>query len=490
MYTLDSVRGEVLSGEGAVVWGRGEGHLSPCPAERQPCLPSPCLHGAECTEVETVGGGVPYCHCSGTGYRGDLCEVGVVSIPSLPLLTVGETHTFVVSAKPDSNLTVEFESKLHLMPSVLTFSPSVTEVMVNITPSGVGVYTVNAKLSGTNAYSYDTPSDMTVVVRSRVPIDNVDEILSPGCCSNESESVHSCLGTSSTITFYSTCRHETHKWEDKARILEGMSFTTAGGLSLPLSLHSVRLQSSGARGISFQMSPYESEDGTSQCTSCGHQEECSGEWDCSCYDPAPSMAYYLQRESLAKTYLQNIAPLLPSWMELEAVESDRLYDDHSYRVELVDSVDLLRIPQCRGFFSTKNIDFGTYSVLVYSGTFRVTVGGDTVTYTPSGKDALCVAVNLCEGSASPVYISLPTAFRFEQFSALDALSMAGWKLEEVTGLVVMATSQLEYYVEKADLIMTAKVSFAGTQGGTRLGLSFDGVVRLNSTTPLSQVSCW
>ena len=416
--------------------------------------------------------------------------MGVVSIPSLPLLTAGETHTFVVSANPDSDLTVTFESKLHLMPNVLTFTPGMTEVTVNVTPSTAGVYTVNAELTGTNAYSYDTPSDVTVVVQSAVPVENVDEILSPGCCSNESESVHSCLGTSSTITFYSTCRHQTHKWEEKARILEGISFTTAGGLSLPLSLRSVLLQSSGARGISFQMSPYEGESGTSQCTSCGQQEECSRGWDCSCYDPAPSMAYYLQRESLAKTYLQSIAPLLPSWLQLEAVESERLYDDHSYSVELVDSVDLLRIPQCRGFFSTKDIDFGTYSVLVYSGAFKVTVGTDTVTHTPSGTDALCVAVNLCEGSASPVYISLPTALGLEQFSALDALSVAGWELEEVAGLIVTATTPLEYYAEKADLIMAAKVSFAGTQGGTRLGLTFEGVVRLNSTTPLTQVSRW
>ena len=433
---------------------------------------------------------MPYCHCLGTGYRGERCEVGVVSIPSLPLLTAGETHTFVVLASPDNDLTVTFESKLHLMPNVLTFTPGMTDVTVNVTPSTAGVYTVNAELTGTNAYSYDTPSDVTVVVQSAVPVENVDEILSPGCCSNESESVHSCLGTSSTITFYSTCRHQTHKWEEKARILEGISFTTAGGLSLPLSLRSVLLQSSGARGISFQMSPYEGEGGTSQCTSCGQQEECSRGWDCSCYDPAPSMAYYLQQESLAKTYLQSIAPLLPSWLQLEAVESERLYDDHSYSVELVDSVDLLRVPQCRGFFSTKDIDFGTYSVLVYSGAFKVTVGTDTVTHTPSGTDALCVAVNLCEGSASPVYISLPTALGLEQFSALDALSVAGWELEEVAGLIVTATTPLEYYAEKADLIMAAKVSFAGTQGGTRLGLTFEGVVRLNSTTPLTQVSRW
>ena len=463
--------------------------LASCPAERQPCLPNPCLHGAGCTEVETVGGGVPYCHCSGTGYRGDRCEVGVVSIPSLPLLTARETHTFVVSANPDSDLTVTFESKLRLMPNVLTFTPSVTKVTVNVTASAVGVYTVNAELSGTSAYSYDTPPDMTVVVQGTVPVVSVDEILSPGCCSNESESVHSCLGTSATITFHSTCRHETHKWEEKARILEGVSFTAAGGLSLPLSLRSVLLQSSGARGISFQVSPYEDEGGASQCRSCGGQEECSGGWDCSCYDPTPSMAYYLQRESLAKTYLQNIVPLLPSWLELAAVGSDRLHDDHSFSVELVDSVDLLQIPQCRGFFSTKDIDFGTYSVLVYSGAFKMTVGADTITHTPSGKGALCVAVNLCEGGTSPVYISLPAGFGLGQFGALDTLSEAGWELEEVAGLVVTATSPLEYYMERADLIMAAKVSFGGTQGGTRLGLSFDGVVRLNTSTPLTQVSC-
>ena len=100
-----------------------------------------------------------------------------------------------------------------------------------------------------------------------------------------------------------------------------------------------------------------------------------------------------------------------------------------------------------------------------------------------------MAVNICEGSRSPVYISLPADIGLEQFSALDALSVAGWELEEVTGLVVMATSPLQYYTEQADLIMAAKVSFAGAQGGTRLGLSFDGVVRLNTSTPLTQVSC-
>ena len=486
--TVQSMCSEVRCSEGAAPGVRCT--CIPCLAERQPCLPNPCLHGAECTEVETVKGGVPNCQCSGTGYRGDICEVGVVSIPSLPLLTVGETHSFIVSAKPDSDLTVEFDSKLRFRPNVLTFSPRMTEMTVNVTPSSVGVYTVSTKLTGTNSFNYDTPPDMTVVVRSTVPVKDVDEILSPGCCSNESESVHSCLGTSSTITFYSTCRHQTHRWENGARILEGTSFTTAGELSLPLSLRSVLLQSSGARGISFQMSPYESEDGVSRCSPCGEQE-CSSQWDCSCYDPTPSIAYYLQQESLAKTYLQNIAPLLPSWMKLKAVSSDRPYDDLSYRVELVDSEDLLKIPQCRGFFSTKNVDFGTYSVLVYSGTFMVSVGEDVISHTPSANDALCVAVNLCDGKESPVYISLPTELRFEQFSALDRLSMAGWKLEKVSGLIVTSSNTpLEYYWEKADLVMNAEVSFAGRQGGTSLDLSFNGLVRLNTTTPLTQVSYW
>ena len=485
--TLYSVCSEVRCSQGAVHWVMCT--CIPCPAERQPCLPNPCLHGAECTEVETVKGGVPNCQCSGTGYRGDICEVGVVSIPTLPLLTVGETHTFIVSAKPDSDLTVEFDSRLGFTPNVFTFTPWMTEVTVSVTPSSVDVYIVNTRLTGTDAYIYDTPPEVTIVVQDTTPFKDVNKTLSPGCCSNESESIHSCLGTSSTITFYSTCRHQTHIWEDGARILEGTSFTTAGELSLPLSLRSVLLQSSGARGISFQMSPYESEDGTSQCTPCGEQE-CSSEWDCSCYDPTPSIAYYLQQESLAKTYLQNIAPLLPSWMKLEAVGSDRLYDDLSFRVELVDSEDLYRIPQCRGFFSTKNVDFGTYSVLVYSGTFMVSVGEDTISHTPSANDALCVAVNLCDGKESPVYISLPTDFRFEQFSALNRLSIVGWKLEKVSGLIVTSSTPLEYYWEKADLMMNAEVSFTGRQGGTSLDLSFNGLVRLNTTTPLTQVSYW
>ena len=449
--------------------------------EREPCLPTPCKHNAPCSEVESPTGLQPLCDCSGSGYIGDYCHIGVVSVPNLPILTAGVSHNITISARPDNDLKVKLITDIPTTPSTLDFSPSVTELVVTLSPSTSGLFTIDFEITGTDSFVFPRPSPPNVVVRSGGIPPSIGDTINPGCCFNESQSIHICP-SGAELTFTSTCRHQTDSWPVDVRFLQGVSFVRTSNLDLPLSIRSVNMETSGDLGLSYAFTPYT---GDGECVSCERNVSSScpgGEWNCTCFSPSADItAAYLVEESLAKTFLTNLEDLLPSWIQLEALGSGRIYhNDNSYTTRLLDVEELLTMDECRGFYRVKSQDLGTYAVLVYYGDVGVTVGNDTVTHHPSGSDAFCVAVNLCDGAQSPVLISLPRGFPINELPAHMYLSSANWNVEDVFGLIVNIGQEIETVSKQPDVAIYGKLSYTGSLGDSTVELSFEGLVGLES----------
>jgi hypothetical protein len=250
------------------------------------------------------------------------------------------------------------------------------------------------------------------------------------------------------------------------------------------------MEASGDLGLSYAFTPYT---GDGECVSCERNVSSScpgGEWNCTCFSPSADItAAYLVEESLAKTFLTNLEDLLPSWIQLEALGSGRIYhNDNSYTTRLLDAEELLTMDECRGFYRVKSQDLGTYAVLVYYGDVGVTVGNDTLTHRPSGSDAFCVAVNLCDGAQSPVLISLPRGFPINELPAHMYLSSANWNVEDVFGLIVNIGQEIETVSKQPDVAIYGKLSYTGSLGDSTVELSFEGLVGLESDSLVQLLS--
>ena len=72
-------------------------------SEITPCGPNPCQHNGECV---TVGDNDFSCDCSLAGYTGVTCNIGVLTLPSYPTLTIGVPVTVTITAVPDYELII------------------------------------------------------------------------------------------------------------------------------------------------------------------------------------------------------------------------------------------------------------------------------------------------------------------------------------------------------------------------------------------------
>ena len=77
---------------------------------------------------------------------------------------------------------------------------------------------------------------------------------------------------------------------------------------------------------------------------------------------------FLKYDSLAFTYLYQSMQLIPSWLTLQVLPSDRIHDFRSYLVYLVYSDALNRVQECNGLNALTD---GLYSILVYTGSLEV-----------------------------------------------------------------------------------------------------------------------
>ena len=408
--------------------------------------PSPlCLHGGNCSSIGLENF---LCNCSGTGYIGEKCQIGVIVVPDLPSLNVTKPFVLTIQAKPTNSLKiqpkVDMEAKISFNPPIAEFSSTIHSIDITITPNVVGIFPLSFSLLGSNRNEFMTPDDMVVVVMdpSSPPSDDYFEehglapgILRPGCCKASTQICNS------NVDIVSTCQ-----W-DSNQITSGIVFTSNSNFFLPLSVGGAKIvMNSNPLQIDFERA-------TQACTTCSG---CSF----SPYDIAPNdILNFHEKEALAKTYMSNIVSTLPKWMKIVANVSARA---HSYTSHVTRLSSSLNDQICTNFpFAMFSNSEPHFSILMYHGITTLTLDSDSISI--NGMDnPLCIAVDACSGVDSPTFVSFPSKLT-DEVNILQDYSKRGWKLA-VDGMAVSKQIKLNSSFElliKGILEMSNKASIDG-----------------------------
>ena len=136
---------------------------------------------------------------------------------------------------------------------------------------------------------------------------------------------------------------------------------------------------------------------------------------------------FLNHEALASTYFHHSSKLIPKWLKLNALSSNRTHNMYSYIVDLVYAKDLRTMSECSQLVAVTD---GLYSVMLYSGSLRVKIDTEFVQLPTTKSSGFCFTLNLCEGKSSPLYIAIPDEAQtmLQSLKFMRDLKNKGWNV--------------------------------------------------------------
>ena len=383
------------------------------------------------------------CNCTGTQYEGPTCSRGVITTPIFPALFVNQPTTFNISARPLSDLNVALVGRgLQVKPQIITLNRETTSGNFEVTGQRAGHYTLTYQLHGSISDEFDMPDSSPVLVSMNRSDERVNRYFTyqktdPGlivesCCKPKALMYSDCPMSTNPISFRSSC-----KWLSGRSRFEtpGIVFAENKNLILPLSISGISIIYNGMGEIFSGLSIIP----VTSCTSC---ESNRGKILTSMPLDPPDCYFYqfdsgdvedmLKSNSLAYTFIDRIARLLPSWLSISVLNNEgdsNSFYDIDFATSLVKHEDVDSISGCEGIMAS---DPGLYMVLRYSRGFEVSMDGETVRHrpiAPTDSNPVCVAVNLCRDVDSPVYMGLPSHVQsiVRQLPALVPYNQDNWQ---------------------------------------------------------------
>ena len=446
------------------------------------------------------------CDCEGTGYEGPTCDVGLVTISSIPTLTQNvQSPTFQLAASPDEALTVEMDGGENLIvtPSEITITYPEKNGEFTIMGMQSGHYTLRYTLSGSNADSFSPLADSSIFVSSGQSgssrqyfqaLESTIGILSESCCVPDTAVYSGCPMSTEQVMLHSTCAWETN---GQSHTTSGIVFSRYSDLSLPLSITGIKVTLSRDSLVTeLPQSP------TSRaCTPCDANRDnivhptipFRPEFrNCYYYNfNTNDVEDFLTTRSLGTTYLTHILPLLPAWLTLTQFSGSATnFNIDDYVSSLVAPEDISGVTGCNDIIANEP---GLYSVFRFGRLVFAFVSRQPLLYNPSRSAApLCFAVNLCKGMTSPVLVQLTSAAvqnRIKFLSFLRPYNARGWvytirsaaifKTPKSVPVTKMYWNGLELYqpsLPPFDLMMKADVAVGLTSGTLSVGFDFSGIV--------------
>ena len=341
--------------------------------------------------------------------------------------------------RPDESLTVTFrhQSDIMITPKMITLNPNQTAMTFMLIARTAGYYLLQYILSGPSAVDFKTPGDSSFLVRSTrstqtrhryfQSIGQTVGLLDEGCCPSPDILYNGCPMSTETIRFLSSCEWSGH---EDSRDSTGVVFVNIKGLSLPLSVAGVNILNT-ARSIDIQSL----QDSLENCERCNltvpevsPEEPLQSGNECYYYKYENSdFESFLRSHALAMTYLKQVVPLLPPWIKLSypnRMNSSLSVTSHDFSTSLVDQAELSSVDGCGSI----DPDYpGLYSVFQHTRSLEVEVFDDFMLY-DANDNSVCIAVSLCQGLQSPLYINIPAS---AQTTLKDMVAQAylreGWQ---------------------------------------------------------------
>ena len=423
-------------------------------SEVLPCDPDPCLHGGQCSESEE---GLPLCNCTGTLYKGDTCETGLVLVPRIPILVQGtQSENFTIQAAPTNTLNIgcNINFQLQISPSTkLVVKAMETSTNFSLTPKITGLFPIIYSLFGqaVEETNFETPEMSVVLVKSTAASSQSTFFSSlglakgqvgVGCCKYNYTFPIPSASCANLITLSSSCNWD-NNWGDL--VTSGTVFISSEGIDLPVSL--VGLGLGGGQGSFSTYLPSVFGGGTRECSQCSQcqptttSSEClssiadSTATGCQAWSQGVSfdeedMESMLTANAMSVTFLKKIQTLLPSWLTVvgnsAAVSNGYyLFDYKSFIGSSTDATKLLGCEKLPPSTSGLAYSFRTMSEMY------VDIGQNAMIYNPSSTDSspLCFSLNLCLGESSYLFVSIPEGLQelILSQSEFTSLSNIGWE---------------------------------------------------------------
>jgi len=351
------------------------------------------------------------CDCDGVGYTGKTCEILLINVPEFPALAVNSPIEFSVSSYPDREfmlyLIPDDTESLEIKPSSMMFSQGQTYHNVSMLIKKSGKYILEYKIKDRTLNYQPVPPAVILVTNGTVnKSDYFDRhgvkpgILQSGCYKSERLSQVKCPSGVSQLFLKSTCI-----WTNKTKSIysAGIIFSSDNKFDMPISIAGAKFKLEKSKLTSLSKAKFEI--GTINCNdgSTGNvlksESHCNSE-PLSINDIQSILCY----ESLASTYFSQSSKLIPKWLKLNALPSNRTHHMHSYMVDLVYAKDLKSIGECSKIVAVTD---GLYSVMLYSGSLQMKLNKKSTEFQSTISSLFCFAVNLCEGASSPLYIGIP-----------------------------------------------------------------------------------
>ena len=416
------------------------------------------MHNGTCTSTED---GLYVCNCTTTGYGGPLCNTGEIAVQVLQVIKVGSNASILLSTPPGSQLVITvsvFPINLAPTPSRTILSPR-TEIKL-ATNAPLGIYTIQYSLSGQDSNNFLTPpNSMVLVVDSTANQTGGTKagILKEGCCVPQNYTFYKCPSSTTQVILKSTCN-----WLPTSTTLNtsGIVFATTPQMSLPVSIN----------GLSMQNGVLQSTANSKKCVQCISPR---------CQLQLTDVNVLIAAHSLSTTYLENIRPLLPSWVKMNYSVPDingyQWFDSYDLIAQIGDTVTLKKLRGCESILS--QVD-GVYSALQFNHPLRVKIGEESVLYNLDASSPLCFAVDVCRGVNSPLYIALNTQAQKATLSLsfLQPYFLKGWRIN-MNSLVMHTMHQL---YELSDFLY-----WNGMYPDHFPSLTYDLAVNLNLLVPLN-----
>ena len=278
------------------------------------CTPNPCKNGGKCQVMSRTNF---RCDCSNTGFRGELCKIGVVKAPEIPQLLVGvTTDDLLITAKPNENLiftlAAEPADAVEFKPTNTLFLYTPREkVAFQITAKREGVVRISYRIAGANFLEFEQPADTVVLVQKhtdqRMSVVPDTSFVDKNCYDM---TLDQCGDSGKLLSLQSSC-----PWTVSGS--KGYISVRAGQMNLPVSLAGVVFQNKD--GVqTFRNSGVMTVSRESQSMLVGDRLQCDAKDACQGVFSMNQAGhdFLIQRNIFLRSYLVEFLKGTPWWLAL------------------------------------------------------------------------------------------------------------------------------------------------------------------------------
>ena len=326
------------------------------------------------------------CDCSGTSFTGETCNLGLISMPSFPMMTVNEvSETLFLYAKPKEVLEVRpiFDKAiLKFEPEKINIYPSIGEASFEITALKVGSFKVQFDIYGIDASTFVKPKQVTIYSTQKIvtqPVDISTNFINSNCketplqqCQGKVKLASSCIWNKGTNGIVSVKSPKTH---------------------LPLSLTGITektwtdFRTKKVLNPSIELNEYlESRKLNASCAT-----------NCRNIQYNDNVIHYITSNSIfQRTYIDQANILLPSYLRVNVDPKGRYFAANNFLSFIGDGNVVKKTAPCNKMESPAD---DLYSIYLPKTAFQFTIGASLKSVNIFEQQT-CFAVNLCKQTVS------------------------------------------------------------------------------------------